>query len=283
MRFAKVLCLVAVCSLVAVGLSSISVGVCHHSAVTPAPHKPRMVVMAPPRSTAADAPKTPEKPPVPDPPKPADKAPVPQTKKSPEKAPAAEQKAPPPLLDGKTPPPVVEVPAPDPLPPGPVETKRPDPKGPPWTVVGRGADPQSADETALEKARDKVIVHLRSQDPPIEWQPSLGYVRQNLVPKDRPQPTKVEDVILGTVYEQTLKVEVDDKHLRDMVDMDRQERMQERQLLLAKILGGILAVLTAVFGYYKLDEVTKGYYTGWLRVAAIVLIAAVGATLFFVA
>jgi hypothetical protein len=276
MRFAKILCLVAVCFLVVVGLYSMRGGVSQRWSVDqpPAPHKPRMVVLAPPKGQIAEAPKPPEKPPLAEAPKPPEKAPVPQTKKSPEKAPAAEPKVLPPVMDEKAVPPVVDEIVPD-------KVKPADPKGPPWTVVGRGADQQSADETALEKAREKVLAYLRTQDPPLQCQPSVDYVDKNLV-KEREQPKELDDAILGKVHERTLKVDVDPKHLRDMVEMDRQDRMQDRQLLLAKILGGILALLTAVFGYYKLDEVTKGYYTGWLRVAAIILIAAVGATLFLV-
>jgi hypothetical protein len=281
MRFAKILCVVAICCLIAVALFSIRVCESHQSAVQPPAAirpKPRMVA-APPK--AVEPPKAAEKPAAPEPPKAAEKPAAPQPSKGTAKAPAAEQKAPPPVVEEKAVPPVLDVIAPDPLPPDPDKLKSADPKGPPWTITGRGDDQPSADETALEKARDRVIVYLRSQDPPIQWQPSLGYVQQNLV-KDREQPKEVDDPILGKVHERTLKVEVDAKHFREMVEMDRQDRMQERELLLAKVLGGILALLTAVFGYYKLDEVTKGYYTGWLRVAAIALIAAVGATLFFV-
>jgi len=39
-------------------------------------------------------------------------------------------------------------------------------------------------------------------------------------------------------------------------------------LLLGKILASLLVLLSAVVGYVRLDEWTKGFYTGWLRLAA---------------
>jgi hypothetical protein len=43
----------------------------------------------------------------------------------------------------------------------------------------------------------------------------------------------------------------------------------------------VLLVLVALFGaaaaYFRLDEATKGYYTGWLRVGALGLVALIGA------
>jgi hypothetical protein len=296
MRFAKVLCLFVICLLVVVGLYSVRCGESHRAAATTRPatrQKPRTIEAGPPRGPVAEAPKPPlrddrlaEKPAAPEPPKATEKAPAPQAQKGSDKAPAAGAKTPPPAVeDIGDPPPVVDVIDPDAkvLPPDPGKAKPADAKGPPWTVTGRGADQPSADETALEKARDRVIVYLRTQDPPINWQPSLAYVQQNLAKKDPEQPKEVDDPILGKVHERTLRVDVDAKHFREMVEMDRLERMEERELLLAKVLGGILGLLTAVFGYYKLDEMTKGYYTGWLRVAAVALVLAVGATLFLVA
>jgi hypothetical protein len=59
--------------------------------------------------------------------------------------------------------------------------------------------------------------------------------------------------------------------------MERKEVSKERQTLLAKLLAGLLAGLVAVAGYLRLDEATKGYYTTWLRVASVALVATVGA------
>ena len=41
-------------------------------------------------------------------------------------------------------------------------------------------------------------------------------------------------------------------------------------LLLARVLGGALAVLLVVAGYLRLEEATRGYYTKLLRLAAFV-------------
>jgi hypothetical protein len=272
MRLAKIACLAAVCCLIGAGLFAVS----HRSCSVPA------------RAKATGAPRVKAKAPVPPPPQGGEKAPPAHDFK------AAEAKAPPPPAvppaaakappaEQQAPPKVVEVPAPDPLlRPNPDKPKPAEPKGPPWTVVGRGADQQDADDAALQKARDKLIAYLRGQDPPLEWQPSDEYVDKNLV-KEREPVKELEGLVPDSkVYERTLKVDVDPKHFREMVDMDRRERVGERQLLLARILGGIVALLVAVFGYFRLEELTKGYYTGWLRVGAVLLVAAVGVTLLLI-
>jgi hypothetical protein len=51
--------------------------------------------------------------------------------------------------------------------------------------------------------------------------------------------------------------------------------------LLGKILVGLVALLAVVTGYIRLDDWTKGYYTGWLRLAAWGILAVVGTGLFW--
>jgi hypothetical protein len=41
--------------------------------------------------------------------------------------------------------------------------------------------------------------------------------------------------------------------------------------------GGVLALLTILFGYFKLDTLTRGYYTGRLRLTAATAILALAA------
>lgn len=55
---------------------------------------------------------------------------------------------------------------------------------------------------------------------------------------------------------------------------ERQERVVDRHLSLARVLFGVLAVLLVVTGYLRLEEATKGYYTTLLRMAAIGVLVA---------
>ena len=48
-----------------------------------------------------------------------------------------------------------------------------------------------------------------------------------------------------------------------------QLHVSQRMTLLAKVLAGILALLVTVAGYIRLEELTKGYYTRWLRLAVV--------------
>jgi hypothetical protein len=55
----------------------------------------------------------------------------------------------------------------------------------------------------------------------------------------------------------------------EMIKLDREYRTQLRMFQAGKVLAALVAVLAAVAGYFRLDELSKGYYTGWLRLAAI--------------
>lgn len=148
-----------------------------------------------------------------------------------------------------------------------------------WTVSGWGKTVEDANQVAADNARRKVCTYLAKQDPPIHWQPSADYVRQDLI-KQWSQPEVKDLPDLGKMYEQTVTVELDARHYRDILEHDRQDRAGERQLMLAKVVGVLLAVLLAVFGYFRLEETTRGYYTLWLRLAAIALVLVSGALLF---
>ena len=56
----------------------------------------------------------------------------------------------------------------------------------------------------------------------------------------------------------------------------QQDRVLDRHLLLARVLGGAVAVLLVLAGYLRLEDATRGYYTRLLRLAAIALVALAG-------
>jgi hypothetical protein len=68
---------------------------------------------------------------------------------------------------------------------------------------------------------------------------------------------------------------------RQMYGHDRQVRSKERMSLLVRVLIGLVAALAALAGYMRLDEATKGYYTRWLRLAALGFVAVVGTGLWW--
>jgi hypothetical protein len=64
---------------------------------------------------------------------------------------------------------------------------------------------------------------------------------------------------------------------RELAKEERAARSQERLEAVARGLGVLTVLLGAVAGYVRLDEWTKGYYTGRLRLAAVVLVGLAGA------
>jgi hypothetical protein len=144
----------------------------------------------------------------------------------------------------------------------------------PWKVTGYGKTIQDAEQDALEKAHKEVVDYLSTLNPPVEWQPSVDYVNRNLV-KQREEEGP-EQRAIGPVYKMTLTVDVGSRQ-EDILKQDRHHRMEMRQLLLAKVLGGLVVVLAVVALYFRLEEYTKGYYTTWLRLIGLGLIALTGA------
>jgi hypothetical protein len=157
---------------------------------------------------------------------------------------------------------------------------------PPWTVEG-GPSPSraAAIDEALSQAQRKVRAYLYSLNPSLDWTPSLSYIQNKLVRQDWKEETK-EIEILGekkSTYRVVMQVEVTPDTRRDMLQQARGFLVQQRMIWLGKILAVLVVLLAAVAGYLRLDESTKGFYTTWLRVAAVGLVAVVGLGLLFLA
>jgi hypothetical protein len=159
-----------------------------------------------------------------------------------------------------------------------------EPAFPVWTVEGWGQTLDDADEIAQKKALQEIVAFLANQSPPVRWQPDLAWI------KDQKQPLLTHKEIKERTLEinqqhadgVSYDVQLTPQAFRKILEKDRQLTMQERQLLLGKILAGLVAVFTAFAGYHRLEEATKGYYTNWLRLGAVGLVAAVGGALFLV-
>ena len=65
-------------------------------------------------------------------------------------------------------------------------------------------------------------------------------------------------------------------YLKQIETAARQEKVEERHALLARVLSGILAVALVTAAYLRLEESTRGYATKLLRLAAGLLLALVG-------
>jgi hypothetical protein len=145
-------------------------------------------------------------------------------------------------------------------------------------------------EAVLVAAQQQVGDYLRSQDPPVDWTPPLRYVQERLIKKpweewtekfvDPGDPRPEEH----DFYHVRVEVEVTPEDRADMLRLARQELVQHRLAQLGKVFLALVVLLATVAGYLRLEEKTKGFYTGWLRLAALaVLLLAIGIGLYLIA
>jgi hypothetical protein len=150
-------------------------------------------------------------------------------------------------------------------------------------VKGWGEDQERAKFHAATKVRAQVEQYLRSQAPGLEWIPPLAYIERHLLkdpPERRPEKdTAEEDGRPVRCWEWTVAISQQDWN--DILRHDNDRRVHHRLGLLGRILAAVVALLAVVTGYIRLDDWTKGYYTGWLLAGAAGGLALVGTALWF--
>jgi hypothetical protein len=137
------------------------------------------------------------------------------------------------------------------------------------TVHGGGVTALDARNNALKNACSNIVDLLRSLNPPVDWEPSPDYVAQKTKTKWGGQTEKF-DKDVGTVHEVSLTVELTPNDLRHW-------RASQRMVWLSQVFVGLVVLLGGVAGYIHLEQLGKGYYTGWLRLGAVSLVGAAGA------
>lgn len=158
-------------------------------------------------------------------------------------------------------------------------TQTPLEQKPIWTEKGIGETREQAMQIALERAHEKVIAYLHEQNS-LQWTPSLDYLRQKLVKNVKDEiPTYPDE---GLKHQVNLRVEVGPEEQKDILREERNYRVELRLTGLARVLGVLVALLATVAVYVRLDELSKGYYTAWLRLAAVTVVAAGGGVCYWV-
>ncbi|MFO0925619.1 MAG: hypothetical protein U0736_01100 [Gemmataceae bacterium] len=113
------------------------------------------------------------------------------------------------------------------------------------------------------------------------WQPGADQLEPAVlletgvaVPRGEPEvePRFKDDKVFVARY----KVELTPKYVAQVQQVARLERMAGRHLLLARGLIGMVAVLLVAAGYLRLEDMTRGYATHLLRIAAALVLALVG-------
>jgi hypothetical protein len=153
------------------------------------------------------------------------------------------------------------------------------------TVQGKyQTSPGRATQDALLQAQEQIGDYLRQQDPPVRWVPTPEFIQKRLVKRSSEEEGK--DVVdpelrdtVGTLWRVKLDVEVGPDDQREILRQDRALRGKDRMFLLGRILAGLVVALAAVAAYVRIDEWTKGYLTGGLRLTAVGVVVAVAAAL----
>lgn len=166
-----------------------------------------------------------------------------------------------------------------------------DPKPPSGVVIrervsSRFAYPTEGerDADALEQAAIRIEQKLRELDPPVEYRPSAGVVRNEFIKRGSqevrdPSPFEQAELAKSGYGEGRQYVEYTVEVTADQV---RELRAQGRVLVALRLLGAVAGVALAAFLFLRLDEWTKGYLTSWLAFAAVALAGGVAAALVIV-
>jgi hypothetical protein len=80
----------------------------------------------------------------------------------------------------------------------------------------------------------------------------------------------------GDTRKYELTLQFDDAFVNELVQIERESRMRGRMQILARGLAVAVAALFAIAGYVRLDEWSKGYYSGLLKAVAVLAVAGIG-------
>ncbi len=153
-------------------------------------------------------------------------------------------------------------------------------------VEGYGLTPDKARERAIESARERVEELLTQHLLGTGWNPSEYLldpellVRKEVIREEGPPtPTQFQEEKL---FVSRFSVQLTQNYLETIQSVARREKIEHRHAILARVLGGIVAVVLVTAGYLRLEESTRGYATKLLRLTAIVVLALVGAGLWLI-
>jgi hypothetical protein len=145
-------------------------------------------------------------------------------------------------------------------------------------VEGFGRDQAAARNAAMLNAQDKVRELLRQQLGP-DYQATHDQISQEkLLQFQVVRPGSAEPTVVSG--EQGFRVNVDvnlnEPYLNEVKNANRHERIALRQWFLARVLAELVVVLLVTTGYLRLEQLTAGYYTGLLRLGAVLVVVLTG-------
>jgi hypothetical protein len=137
--------------------------------------------------------------------------------------------------------------------------------------------PMLDDEVAWEAVLDDARCRL-THDLWLSHPPTRDWVRQRVVKDAKIVPGPEIDAVTPTV-QLTLDLELTREAWRELAEAERQVRVQDRMETMGRVVALLTVLLGAVAGYVRLDEATKGYYTGRLRLVALALVGVASAAI----
>lgn len=150
------------------------------------------------------------------------------------------------------------------------------------SVTGKPqVDEHKAYQDALREAREQLICRLRELKPDLRWEGPRSKELEHLITSSKTESEFFKPPIDAVLYTTRLELEVTRTDQSDLLRHVRLEEAGVRQWSLLKPFLAVLAVLLTVAGYYRLEDMTKGYYTLLLRLSAVALLGIVGFAIFF--
>jgi hypothetical protein len=126
---------------------------------------------------------------------------------------------------------------------------------------------QAAEAKTMEKLRD----YFQDQGLPVAYMPPITELRPLLARnwKYKEESKVFPEPVNRTMHWVTLEIPLVPELRGVLIQREREHRMQERMIWVGRILAGVVVLLIALAGYFRLEEWTKGYYTTWLRLATV--------------
>lgn len=146
----------------------------------------------------------------------------------------------------------------------------------------RQQDAQHAlDAELVVKTREYIVEHLGSDLAGQLVRCDLRQIKAELV---KPENVYQEEIVvsIGPMHQQHALLEFGPEFRAELDRRWARVMGTSRLLQMGLLVGGVLGLLGTVFGYFRVDNATRGFYTGRLQaMAAVAILALLGAGLFF--
>ena len=157
------------------------------------------------------------------------------------------------------------------------------------TVVAKGTwkpDAAAARADALHEASALLSVKLALRTPALHFEPSPEYISAKLVRDSEVRSYRDDnpadaDEQLASLRRQTLTIAITDELLAEAPLQEQTQRGRERLGLVSRLLAFAVLLFGTVAGCSRLDELSRGFYTGRLRFAATLVLAGGTAALLY--